>query len=296
MSDATKKARRDQAREHARELREQERRRKVRNGWILRGSIGLALVAIAVITVLVFNNVRDAQIEAQAPKPGPANMISDGILLQGDGTGNIVAVPTPAIPAGGDYTPTDITKYPDTVNIVTYIDLQCPYCQAFEQTNAEQIGTWVSGGNATLEVHPISFLDNVSQGTRYASRAANAMACVAQFDPNRYFQANTAMYANQPAEGTAGLTNAEIASVIGQAGVTSLDVVECINKETFKQWVTDATARTNVGPIPNSELTTIKGTPTVLVNGYQYPGAVDDATAFSQFVAAVASGTYVPAE
>jgi len=296
VSDATKKARRDQAREHARELREQERRRKVRNGWILRGSIGLALVAIAVITVLVFNNVRDAQIEAQAPKPGPANMISDGILLQGDGTGNIVAVPTPAIPAGGDYTPTDITKYPDTVNIVTYIDLQCPYCQAFEQTNAEQIGTWVSGGNATLEVHPISFLDNVSQGTRYASRAANAMACVAQFDPNRYFQANTAMYANQPAEGTAGLTNAEIASVIGQAGVTSLDVVECINKETFKQWVTDATARTNVGPIPNSELTTIKGTPTVLVNGYQYPGAVDDATAFSQFVAAVASGTYVPAE
>ena len=296
MSDATKKARRDQAREHARELREQERRRKVRNGWILRGSIGLALVAIAVVTVLIFNNVRDAQIEAQAPKPGPANMISDGILLQGDGTGNIVAVPTPAIPAGGDYTPTDITKYPDTVNIVTYIDLQCPYCQAFEQTNAEQIGTWVSGGNATLEVHPISFLDNVSQGTRYASRAANAMACVAQFDPNRYFQANTAMYANQPAEGTAGLTNAEIASVIGQAGVTSLDVVECINKETFKQWVTDATARTNVGPIPNSELTTIKGTPTVLVNGYQYPGAVDDATAFSQFVAAVASGTYVPAE
>lgn len=296
MSDVTKKARRDQAREHARELREQERRRKVRNGWILRGSIGLALIAIAVVTVLIFNNVRQAQIEAEAPKPGPANMISDGILLQGDGTGNIVAVPTPAIPAGGDYTPTDITKYPDTVNIVTYIDLQCPYCQAFEQTNAEQIGTWVSGGNATLEVHPISFLDNVSQGTRYASRAANAMACVAQFDPNRYFQANTAMYANQPAEGTAGLTNAEIASVIGQAGVTSLDVVECINKETFKQWVTDATARTNVGPIPNSELTTIKGTPTVLVNGYQYPGAVDDATAFSQFVAAVASGTYVPAE
>jgi len=296
VSDVTKKARRDQAREHARELREQERRRKVRNGWILRGSIGLALIAIAVVTVLIFNNVRQAQIEAEAPKPGPANMISDGILLQGDGTGNIVAVPTPAIPAGGDYTPTDITKYPDTVNIVTYIDLQCPYCQAFEQTNAEQIGTWVSGGNATLEVHPISFLDNVSQGTRYASRAANAMACVAQFDPNRYFQANTAMYANQPAEGTAGLTNAEIASVIGQAGVTSLDVVECINKETFKQWVTDATARTNVGPIPNSELTTIKGTPTVLVNGYQYPGAVDDATAFSQFVAAVASGTYVPAE
>ena len=294
MSDVTKKARRDQAREHARELREQERRRKVRNGWILRGSIGLALVAIAVITVLVFNNVRDAQIEAQAPKPGPANMISDGILLQGDGAGNIVAVPTAAIPAGGDYTPTDITKYADTVNIVTYVDYFCPICQAFEQTNAEQLGTWVSSGAATLEIHPISILDRSSLGTRYASRSANAMACVAQYDPNAFFQATTAMYANQPAEGTSGLTNEEIASVLAQAGVTSLDVVTCINDETFKQWVTDATNRSNVGPIPNSELTRVGGTPTILVNGYQYPGAVDDANAFAQFVSAVASGSYVP--
>lgn len=294
MSDASKKARRDQAREHAREMREQERKRKVRNAWIVRGSVGLALIAVAVITVLVFNNVRQAEIAAAVPKPGPENMISDGILLQGDGTGNIVAVPTKAIPAGGKPTPTDVTKHADTVNIVTYIDLQCPFCQAFEQTNAEQLGTWVSSGAATLEVHPISILDNASQGTRYASRAANAMACVAQYDPNSFFQASTAMYASQPPESTPGLTNKEIASVIAQAGVTNLDVVKCINDEKFKQWVTDATARTSVGPIPNSELARVGSTPTVLVNGYQYPGAPDDANAFAQFVSAVASGSYVP--
>ena len=294
MSDASKKARRDQAREHAREMREQERKRKVRNGWIIRGSVGLALIAVAVITVLIFNSVRQAEIEAAVPKPGPENMISDGILLQGDGAGNIVAVPTAAIAAGGDYTPTDVTKYADTVNIVTYVDYFCPVCQAFEQANAEQIGTWVSAGAATLEVHPISILDGRSLGTRYASRAANAMACVAQYDPDRFFQASTAMYGSQPAEGTAGLTNEEIAAVLAQSGVTSLDVVKCINDETFKQWVTDATARTNVGPIPNSELPRVTGTPTVLVNGYQYPGAVNDAAAFAEFVSAVASGSYTP--
>lgn len=294
MSDASKKARRDQAREHAREMREVERKRKVRNGWIIRGSVGLALVAVAVVTILIFNSVRQAEIEAAIPKPGPANMISDGILLQGDGSGNIVAVPTAAIPAGGDYTPTDLTKYADTVNIVTYVDYFCPICQSFEQTNAEQLGTWVSAGAATLEIHPISILDRSSLGTRYASRSANAMACVAQYDPNRFFQATTAMYASQPAEGTSGLTNEEIASVLAGAGVTDLDVVKCINDETFKQWVTDATARTNVGPIPNSDLARVSGTPTVLVNGYQYPGAVNDASAFAEFVSAVASGTYVP--
>ncbi len=294
MSDASKKARRDQAREHAREMREQERKRKVRNGWIIRGSVGIALVAVAVVTVLIFNSVRQAEIDAAVPKPGPENMISDGILLQGDGSGNIVAVPTAAIPAGGDYTPTDVTKYADTVNIVAYVDYFCPICQTFEQTNAEQLDTWVSAGAATLEIHPISILDRSSLGTRYASRSANAMACVAQYDPNSFFQATTAMYASQPAEGTAGLTNEEIASVLAQAGVTSLDVVQCINDETFKQWVTDATARTSVGPIPNSELARVGGTPTVLVNGYQYTGAVNDATAFAEFVSAVASGTYVP--
>jgi protein-disulfide isomerase len=292
MSDATKKERRDQAREHAREMRETERKRKVRNSWILRGGVGIALVAVAVITVLVVSSVRQAEIEAAAPKPGPANMISDGILLQGDGTGEIVAVPTAAIAAGGEMVPTDLTAHADTVNIVTYVDYLCPICQAFEQANGEQLGTWVSAGAATLEVHPISILDRASNGTRYASRAANAMACVANYQPDVYFQASTAMFANQPAEGTTGLSNLEIATVLAQAGATDVKVTSCVNDETFKQWVTAATERTNVGPIPNSELTRVSGTPTVLVNGYQYTGAVADANAFAQFVSAVASGTY----
>ena len=69
MSDASKKARRDQAREHAREMREQERKRKLRNGWIIRGSVGLALIAVAVITILIFNSVRQAEIAAGRGRP-----------------------------------------------------------------------------------------------------------------------------------------------------------------------------------------------------------------------------------
>jgi protein-disulfide isomerase len=296
VTEESKKARRDQAREHAREMREKERKRKARNGWFIKGGVGVALIAAAVVTILIVNNVRQAEIEAAAPKPGPANMLSDGILLTGNGTGDIVAVPTSAIPPDGTPVATDPTAYPDTVNIVTYVDYFCPNCQMFEQTNAEQIGTWVSGGVATLEVHPISILDRSSQGTRYASRAANAMACVAQYQPNVFFQATTAMYGNQPAEGTTGLTNDEITSVLSQGGVTDPSVATCVADESFKQWVTAATDRTGTGPIPNSEITQVTGTPTVLVNGYLYQGAINDANAFAQFVGAVANGTYAPTE
>lgn len=294
MSDASKKARRDQAREHARQLREIERKRKARNGWLIKGGVLLFSIAAAVVIVLVVSSINQAAIEAAKPKPGPANMISDGILLTADsaGSGEIVAVPTPAIPAGGKPTPTDPDDYPDQVKIVTYIDYFCPFCNAFEQTNAEQIGTWVSAGNATLEVHPISILDNQSVGTRYATRAANAMACVANFEPDLYFQASTAMFDSQPAEGTGGLSDNDILSVLFGAGVTSEEIPDCVEDETFSQWVKQATDRTS-SPLPNSELDRVSGTPTVLVNGIQYPGAVDDAEAFFAFVSAIATGTYV---
>ena len=296
MSDASKKARRDQAREHAREMREIERKRKARNGWIIKGSVVLVLVAAAVAIVLVVTSLNNAAIEAAKPKPGPANMISDGIILTADaaGAGEIVAVPTAAIPADGEPTATDPADYPDQqVHIVTYIDYFCPFCKAFEEANAQQLGTWVSAGAATLEIHPIAILDKSSMGTRYATRSANAMACVANFQPDLFFQATTAMYAEQPAESTEGLDNDQILGVLTSAGVTAPEIANCVDKETFSQWVTKATLRTG-SPIPNSTLPSVGGTPTVLVNGYQYTGAVDDATAFATFVTAVATGTYEP--
>jgi protein-disulfide isomerase len=296
VSDASKKARRDQAREHAREMREKDRKRKARNGWIVKGSVLLVAIAAAVITVLVITSMQQAAVEAAKPKPGPANMISDGIILTGDstGSGTITAVPTAAIPASGKPTPTTPADYADQVQIVTYIDYFCPICKAFEDTNAQQMSTWVAAGAATLEIHPISILDRSSLGTRYSTRSANAMACVANFQPDVFLQVTAALYANQPTEGSSGLDNSQLASLVASGGATDAKIAKCITDETFSSWVTEATSRTNAGPIPNSTLASITGTPTVLVNGIQYPGAVDDAAAFAAFVTSIATGTYVP--
>lgn len=296
MSDVSKKARRDEAREHARDMREAERKRRSRNSLILKIVVGLVLVAVAAGTVWGITAFRQAAIDAATPKPGPANMLSDGIILQGDGTGQIVAARTPAIPPKGEPTPTNPDDYADgVVRIVMYVDYFCPVCQVFEATNALQLKKWVSAGAATLEIHPIAILDRASLGTRYASRSANAAACVAEFAPDSFFGATAALYAQQPAENTSGLTNEEIVTVLQSAEIDDPDVTACIDDERFSQWVTAATERTREA-IPNSDLPGIAGTPTVIVNGVLYEGAVDDQAAFDAFVTAIATDTYVPAE
>jgi protein-disulfide isomerase len=278
----TKKQKQDQAREHARLLREEQRARKRRQRWFIQGGVVVGMLAIAAIAALVIFNA------TRPPSPGPLNMLSDGILLTGNGTAT-TAVATKAIPAGSTPVPTDPTAHTDTVNIVLYVDYQCPYCQQFETTNNDQIEQWLAGGVASVEIHPIAILDNSSKGTRYSTRAANAAACVANFDPDNYLKVNDALFAQQPAEGTSGLTDAELKKLVSDAGATGKDVASCIDGQTFANWVSAATKRATTGPLPNTDVANVAGTPTVLVNGTKYPGSLTDASAFNDFVGQIAT-------
>jgi protein-disulfide isomerase len=213
-------------------------------------------------------------------------MASNGILFTGDGT-TVSPVSTAATKVGADPTPTDTTTLDSTVNIVTYIDYACPYCQQFETTNSAQIQTWVAQGDASLEIHPISILDRVSLGTKYSSRAANAAACVANYEPDQYIAVNDTLFANQPEENTSGLDTAELKKLVSDAGATSDEVSSCITDKTFSSWVTAATDLATDGTLASDTVTEFSGTPLVLVNGQQYSGALDDADAFAAFVASV---------
>ena len=80
-----------------------------------------------------------------------------------------------------------------------------------------------------------------------------------------------------------------------EAGVSSLSTIEqCIDDVQFKSWVQDATNRALTQPIPNTdpELPSVTGTPTVLVNGQQYGGSLDDPQEFQAFVLQAASATF----
>ncbi|HEX6366666.1 MAG TPA: thioredoxin domain-containing protein [Agromyces sp.] len=287
----TRNERREAAREKARILREEQRKRERRNKFLIQGGIIVVVLAIAaLIFTLILQNVRPAG-------PGPANMASDGIVLTAGDEGGIVAVETPAVPAGGTPTPTEPDDSGTVANIVVYVDYLCPFCGQFEATNSDSIRTMVEEGAATLEMHPIAILTNKSNGTQYSLRAANAAACVADTSPDSFFDFNALLFQNQPEEGTAGLTNDEIKSLVEQAGASDVSTIEqCIDDKQFNSWVQEATNRALSGPVPNSDLPAITGTPTVLVNGQQFTGNLQDPAEFQSFVVQATSATFNDSE
>jgi protein-disulfide isomerase len=282
----TKNQRREAARQKARELAIQHRKQARRNRVLVQGGIVLGvLVVLAVIALVVSSSVTRAE-------AGPLNMRSDGIIIGKD----LKAVQTPATPANGKPIATVRDKKSSVVSIRIYLDYFCPVCGSFEKANKSQITGWLKKGAATIEIHPISLLDRSSLGTQYSTRAANAAACVANYSPNEYWAFSEGMYAKQPTEGTAGLTHAQIDTVIATAKVHNLSQVsKCVDKEKFKYWVNASTQRAEDGPLPDSTAKKVLGTPTILVNGVEYPitsSDVGSATAFAAFVEQTAGAQF----
>jgi protein-disulfide isomerase len=142
----------------------------------------------------------------------------------------------------------------------TYIDFMCPACNQFEQTYGSEIESMVEDGSLTLGIHPISILDRTSQGSEFSTRSANAAYCVAEADAAAALLFVQAMFAQQPAEGTTGLTNAEILEIASSVGVTGIDT--CVNEGTYTGYVQSVTAKTPTQPGAEGI-----GTPTLAVNG-----------------------------
>lgn len=273
----TKNERRAQAREQARKMQEQRRRKeRVRRGLTIGGIIVGAVAIVAIVAVVIVNSIRPAG-------PGPENMASNGIVIGQD----FVAERTAATPPEGEPTPTEPRD--DIIQIEIYQDYMCPVCGAFDEANRATLEQLMSTGAATVEIHPISILDRASLGTKYSTRSASAAACVAEFAPDQFWAFNSAMYDDQPAESTAGLSNDEIVGVAEGAGIdVSGGLAECIRETRFGSWAEDATVRAGTQPLPGTDGVVADRTPTVIVNGQQYPGSPSDAAGFQAFVTAAA--------
>ena len=271
----TRNERRARAREAARRRRAEARRRAQRRkvlGWS--GSL-LALAAAIVAVVLLVTQPH------VAPAPGPRNMASGGVrFVAAEGAAAPVLTPASTTNALADPS----VRPESALGIVIYEDLLCPACRVFEEANLSYLQQLVADGTAELEIHPIAILDHLSLGSRYSTRAAAALACVADRAPDSFLAANVAMFARQPSEGTRGLTNGQIVDVLHDAGVDSDGVSRCISRGTYRDWVgAVSTIRTNT-PAPGEER--ITGTPTVLVDGARFEGSLTDSAAFQRFVEA----------
>lgn len=257
----TKNERRQHAREVSRQRADAEKRRKRRNKWFLQGGIGLGIIAIAAIITLVVVNVNNAPAVSAA---GPKNMATGAIQFTGEG-GEVTPVTTKAVTAKGTPSAVPTSNTDGAVAVTEYVDWACPVCKQFEAAYADQILDKVKSGDATLAIQPVSILDRSYQSSRYASRAANAAMCVANYAPDKFLDVQTQFFDNQPTEGTSGLTNAEIAKLVKAGGATGSNVSECLSTEQFKGWVTKSTNLVTADEALQG--TQGFGTPTVVVNG-----------------------------
>lgn len=269
---------REAARERARELRTAHRKRdRRRRATVILSIVGGVLVAGLIVTVVLMT--------ARGPASrGPQNMLSDGIKIGAD----FKAVETPSLGIG--QTPVASEANPsDVVDIQIYYDYLCPNCGLFEERNGDQLREWIANEAATVEYHPIAIFTSKSP-TAYPLRAANAVACVAEFSPDDFFAFHEALFANQPEENTDGPSDDELVALATEAGVGSIDdVAECVDDKRFYRWVKDATNRALAGPIEGTDVAAIESTPTIIVNGQEFAYTTAfDPNEFAQFVARAA--------
>jgi protein-disulfide isomerase len=149
------------------------------------------------------------------------------------------------------------------VTLEVYVDYMCPYCGRFERANSDEVERLVLDGTVRLEIYPLSFLDKASAGSRYSTRAANAVVTVADRAPGSLLAFNRALFAHQPKEGSEGLTDNDIESLARGANVPQ-DVINLFANGTFEPWIATHTNAAFQGGI--------SGTPTVKINGKRFEG------------------------
>jgi protein-disulfide isomerase len=126
---------------------------------------------------------------------------------------------------------------------------------------------------------------------------------MANYYPNNFLTFHKSLFANQPDEGTPGLTDEQLIGLTQQAGAGP-DISACINDQEFKDWVKASTERAISGDVAINNLDKkfhgVTGTPTIVINGKQYNPSYDPTLASpfntEEFLRAVvtAAGTTQP--
>lgn len=272
----TRNEQREQARAKAKALREQQVKKDKRNRLTIQ--ISVVVVVLAIIGIVAGFIINASQSSSSRPDVGetPANLsFNEGIKI-GVGLQAFTATNEPVLEGK-----TDIP------NIQVWVDYQCPVCQAFDVPNSSQIRSWVDTGVATVEIHPISFLDRASVD-EYSSRAANLAACTANYAPDNFYDVHTILMERQPGEGTATLTNDDLLDVASDAGVNiEGDFTSCVESKAFADWIALTTDEVLSNPRPDSNVQ-ISGTPSIIVNGQPYTWTTGEEIVsperFAQFV------------
>jgi protein-disulfide isomerase len=179
-----------------------------------------------------------------------------------------VTVPTmpSRVPAGATPEGDGVIVGDGPVRVDAFIDFLCPFCRRFELASGPSLASMVTGHRISLAYHPMNFLDQAST-THYSTRAAAASGCAA--DQDRFLDYLHALFENQPPEGGAGLSDAELIAVGQSVGLTQ-GFADCVSQGTYLDWPPYVTARASSAGV--------EATPTVLVAGVAVPAETEAIT------------------
>jgi protein-disulfide isomerase len=232
----------------ARVVREQiarEKRRK-RTAWIAVSALG-ALAIGGVIGWTIYAGNRATAVNT----PAQANAAGNGIVT---GSG--------------------------PVTVEDYVDFICPYCKVYHDEAGATVAQLAADNKITLVQHPVAYLDRFSTN-QYSTRASAASACAA--DDGHFEQYVSLLFANQPAEGTAGPTDAQLIQ-LGTDNGLSQSFAQCVRDKRYVSWAKKVSNDAGTAGVT--------GTPTVFVNGKKVQAsAASIVAAVNEAGAATASPT-----
>lgn len=230
QSKATKQANMSAASERAAAIRSEHERKERRTRAIVVGSVVVAMLIIVVAIAVVLQQGGNGEDQTSSP---PDNAVDEYALAIGDNDA--------------------------PVEVTVYEDMMCPYCGLFEQVSADRLKEYAESGDVEVRYHVVSFLDRASED-RYSTRAANALAVVLDTAGSEVaVEFHDALFANQPEEGGAGLSDDEMIEMAVAAGASEDDIRGPIEGLKFEPWVENATEEWSKRGFT--------GTPAVAVNG-----------------------------
>jgi len=152
----------------------------------------------------------------------------------------------------------------NTVDV--YEDFLCPICGRFESNSGGDLTKAINDGKIQVRYHPVAILNRATSPTGYSLRAASAAICAA--DAGFFPAYHNQLFADQPAEGSAGLTDQQLIDEATKAGATPpASFNQCVITGKYKLAVTNETSRAAKDASLRSPGSTGFGTPTVMVNG-----------------------------
>ena len=206
--------------------------RRKRNLWV-----GLSVVVVIAVVVAVFAIVQNNRTSTGVAGAELPALVSDdgGPMVFGDG---------------------------DTT-VAVWLDFQCPNCKNFEAVYGKAIDEAVADGTITLEVHPLSFLDD-NLDNDSSALAANAFGCSGAAGPEKSLDYQGLLFEKQPPEqpGVDAWTAADLVTWGGDVGISGESWEQCVNDNTYGDWVEQvAASQVDAG---------VTGTPTVFVDGERF--------------------------